>query len=421
MTLTTVLIRLLLFFAVLFLLDTYVFKGIAAAMSQFQPRIRSVVKLVYWTANVAFMVFAAWVFIDFPKVAGPTSPQIKVLFMLFVLLYIPKLVFGLFLLGEDAWRLLRAGWVGVSKLSGNGEALDFFESRRRFVSQVGVFAASIPFLGILYGVTRGKYNYKVHRAEIAFKDLPKEFDGLTITQLSDVHSGSFDNRREVEAAVALANEQGSDIMFFTGDLVNNRADEMVPWVDVFRELKAPMGIYSVLGNHDYGDYSPWPSAEAKQANLEHLFDIHEQVGFKLLKNEHLKIERNGATIDLLGIENWGAGGFTKYGDLEKTLSGTNGDSFKILLSHDPSHWEHQVMEHDTHIHLTLSGHTHGMQFGFEIPGIRFSPVQFRYPRWAGLYKENDRYLYVNRGFGFLGFPGRVGIWPEITVITLRTA
>jgi uncharacterized protein len=197
---------------------------------------------------------------------------------------------------------------------------------------------------------------------------------------------------------------------------------MDPWIDVFKELKAPMGIYSIFGNHDYGDYARWYNIDQKKANLDKLVNVHKQLGFHLMRNENLKLERNGATIDLIGVENWGKGHFSKYGDLDKALDGTTPDSFKILLSHDPSHWEEKVMYNDNdHIHLTFAGHTHGMQFGIEVPGIKFSPAQFRYKRWGGLYEENNRYLYVNRGLGFLGFPGRVGIWPEITVVTLRCA
>jgi predicted MPP superfamily phosphohydrolase len=203
--------------------------------------------------------------------------------------------------------------------------------------------------------------------------------------------------------------------------VNNRSDEMDNWMDVFGKLKAPMGVYSTLGNHDYGDYSTWPSAEAKQANMEKLYGIHKQLGFKLLRNENTKIYRKGDYIELLGMENWGSGGFSKYGDFTKTLQGTEANSFKLLMSHDPSHWDVQVMNHPTLVHLTLAGHTHGAQLGVELPWIRFSPVQFRYKHWAGLYMENNRYLYVNRGFGYIGVPGRIGIWPEITVITLRSA
>jgi len=411
------------FFLVLFLIDLYVFKGVKTVFSTSSFPVKRIASWVYWSINILFILCTLYAVSTFSYNARHTTFIFSFVAAAFVLLYIPKLIFGVFLLGEDIYRLFRATGVGVYKLAATSPApVELFESRRKFVSQFATLVAGVPFLSIIYGVTKGKYNFKVHKVELAFKDLPKEFDGLKITQLSDIHSGSFDAPEPVKNAVKLANAQGSDIMFFTGDLVNSNSDEMDPWIDVFKELKAPMGVYSIFGNHDYGDYARWYSVEQKKANLEKLVNIHKQLGFHLMRNESLKLERNGATIDLIGMENWGKGGFSKYGDLNKSLVGTTPGSFKILLSHDPSHWEEQVMYHPTeHIHLTFSGHTHGMQFGIEVPGIKFSPIQFRYKRWGGLYEENNRHLYVNRGFGFIGFPGRVGIWPEITVFTLRSA
>jgi hypothetical protein len=341
---------------------------------------------------------------------------------LFVLLYVPKLILVVSLLLEDVYRLLRAGGVGLGKISTDSfSAVPYFEGRRKFFSQVGLMLAAIPFVSILYGVTKGKYNFKVHRVTLKFKDLPPAFEGLTITQLSDIHSGSFDDEAAVKRGIDLANEQKSDIIFFTGDLVNSLASEMDPWISSFKQLHAPMGIYSIFGNHDYGDYSTWDSAEEKQKNHNRLKEIHKELGFRLLLNENTRIEKNGQYLSLIGLENWGNGSFAKYGDLDKSIAGVPDDAFKILLSHDPSHWDAQTLHYPKHIHLTLAGHTHGMQFGVEIPGIKWSPVQYRYPHWAGLYEGNGKSLYVNRGFGFIGFPGRVGIWPEITVITLQKA
>jgi predicted MPP superfamily phosphohydrolase len=414
---------LIIFFAILILIDFYVYYGIKAAFSKSSARTRRGVNITYWLTNIFFFVFGLYIVFTFSSASTSTSTPFKLFAASFVILYVPKIVFGLFLLAEDIYRVLRAAGVGIYKLANKDSAssVQFFQSRRRFISQVATLAASIPFAGSIYGVTKGKYNFKIHKAEIAYKDLPKEFDGFTITQLSDIHSGSFDDIDAVRHGIMLANAQNSDIMFFTGDLVNFRSSEMEPWIKVFKELKAPMGIYSTLGNHDYGDYVQWPTEEEKKANLDRLCVIHNELGFNLLRNQSVKIQKNGASFDLLGMENWGRGGFSKYGDLEKTFAGSSPDSFKILLSHDPTHWEEQVMNNPRMINLTFAGHTHGMQFGFEIGGIRFSPIEFRYKRWAGLYAENNRYLYVNRGFGFLGFPGRVGIWPEITVITLKCA
>jgi len=414
------LLRMLLFFGILFLVDWYVFSAVKTIFSS--ARARTIASWVYWMFSAFFFLLSIYVFLTVSRSAGPSDPGVKVLMASFVLLYIPKLAIILFLGLEDVYRLLRAGVVGVLKVSGNDivSNVSYFESRRKFISQLAALAASIPALGILYGITKGKYNFKVHRVELAFKDLPAAFHGMTITQISDLHVGSYDDKEEVQRAVELINEQKSDVVFFTGDLVNNRATEMESWVDTFSQIDAPMGKYSILGNHDYGDYIQWPSEQAKHENMYQLYHMHERIGFKLLRNQNHRFEKDGQYIELLGMENWGKG-FAQYGNLDQTMHGTQKESFKILLSHDPSHWEEEVMDHKENIHLTLAGHTHGMQFGFEIPGFRFSPSQLKYKRWAGLYTENQRNLYVNRGLGFIGFPGRVGIWPEVTVITLLKA
>jgi uncharacterized protein len=327
------------------------------------------------------------------------------------------LVIILFLFGEDLYRLV----YGVGrKIFSSESATSFFPGRRKMISQIALGMAALPMAGMIYGMIRGKYNYRVIKHSLVFPDLPEAFDGYQITQISDIHSGSFDNPEKIAYAVDLINQQKSDVILFTGDLVNNEATEMLPWMDTFSKLKAPQGVFSVLGNHDYGDYIPWESEAAKEANLEHLKQIQKDMGFELLLNEHRFLEKNGEKIALVGIENWGAGGFKKAGDLQKAVDGLSKEEFKILMSHDPSHWDAQVIHDDKHFHLTLAGHTHGMQFGIEIPGwIKFSPVQWRYPRWAGVYKEKGQFLNVNRGFGFLAYPGRVGIWPEITVIELK--
>ncbi|GFS04096.1 phosphoesterase [Elysia marginata] len=281
--------------------------------------------------------------------------------------------------------------------------------------------SSIPFSGLIYGMWKGKYDFRVLRYSLDFEDLPREFDGFTLTQISDIHSGSFDNKAKVRYAIDLINNQNSDVIFFTGDLVNDRAVELVPWMDIFSKLSAKKGVYSVLGNHDYGDYSKWKSKYEKAQNLKQLKQTQKDLGFDLLLNEHRFLERNGQKISILGVENWGSRGFRQNGDLEKALENAPEEGFKILLSHDPTHWEKKVLGSNIHIHLTLSGHTHGMQFGVEIPGlVKWSPSQWIYKYWAGLYEESGKYLNVNRGLGFIGFPGRAGIWPEISVITLRT-
>ncbi|MFQ3239943.1 MAG: putative MPP superfamily phosphohydrolase [Olleya marilimosa] len=296
----------------------------------------------------------------------------------------------------------------------------YLPSRRKFISQIGLGLAAIPFASLLYGMYQGRYNYKVLKYTLHFEDLPEAFDGYKMTHISDIHSGSFDNKEKINYAVDLVNKQKSDVIVFTGDLVNNKASEMYDWKDTFSRLSANDGVFSVLGNHDYGDYVDWATEKDKQDNLNELITIQKEIGFDLLLNESRYIQKDGQKLALVGVENWGKGGFKKAGDLDKASSNIAAGDFKILLSHDPSHWAEKVIDHDNHYHLTLSGHTHGMQFGIEIPGwIKWSPVKWRYKHWAGIYKEKGQYINVNRGFGYLAYPGRVGIWPEITVIELK--
>jgi hypothetical protein len=320
------------------------------------------------------------------------------------------------LLGEDIIR----GFYGLyDKFIAKNEVLHV-PSRRKFISQIGLGLAAIPFASLLYGMVKGKYNFRVLNYTLHFEDLPDAFDGYKLTQISDIHSGSFDNKEKIEYAIDLVNEQQSDIILFTGDMVNNKASEMLPWKETFGRLKAKDGKYSVLGNHDYGDYVDWNSVAEKKKNLQDLKDIQKEIGFDLLLNEHRYLEKDGEKIAIVGVENWGKGGFKKAGDLKKASSQISSDDFKILMTHDPSHWDAEVVNDDYHYHLTLSGHTHGMQFGIEIPGwIKWSPAKWRYTQWAGIYEALGQYINVNRGFGFLAYPGRVGIWPEITVIELK--
>jgi predicted MPP superfamily phosphohydrolase len=332
-------------------------------------------------------------------------PQFISLLMSVVLIsFVPKIVAMPVLMLEDLTRLFRG-----------------FPPRSLWVSELAIAVAAIPFIGFLYGLTRGRHDYRVHKETLYFDNLPAAFDGFTLTQLSDIHSGSFTSRKGVEKGIAMVNAQKSDVILFTGDMVNNQASEMDPWIETFAKLKAPMGKYSVLGNHDYGDYMRWENEGLKHANLNRLKEVHAGMGFRLLLNESLSIEKDGERISLVGVENWGKGGFHKYGDLDRALANVPAGAFKILMSHDPSHWDAVVLGHSTPVNLTLSGHTHGAQFGIELFGFKWSPIKYVYDQWAGLYQKNGKYLYVNRGFGFLGLKGRVGIWPEITVITLKKA
>ena len=318
------------------------------------------------------------------------------------------------LLLEDITRLIKA----IFRKPTNAPRIP---SRRKFVSTLGWGLAAIPFASILYSIFKGKYNYKVWKYTLYFDNLPKAFDGYRITQISDIHCGSFDNYEKIRYGVDLINSQKSDVILFTGDLVNNLANEVHNWKSLFATLQAPDGVFSIMGNHDYGDYSSWETPEAKQQNLEHLFQLQKQMGWQLLLNEHCYLERNGEKIALIGVENWGHGRFSKYGDLNKAMEGVNTEDFKILMSHDPTHWQEIVLPENKDIQLTLSGHTHGMQCGIEIPGwLKWSPSQYIYKYWGGMYEEGGKYLNVNRGFGYHAFPGRLGVWPEITVIELKT-
>ncbi len=335
----------------------------------------------------------------------------------FISLFVFQLVLILFLLFEDIVRIPITIYNFFTKTQSD---LGYLPGRRKLLSQIALGLAAVPLVSLLYGMYRGRYNYKVLHYALEYDDLPEAFDGFTMTQISDIHSGSFDNAEKVHYGVDLINEQKSDVIFFTGDLVNNKCDEVLPWVTTFSQLKATHGVYSVLGNHDYGDYADWENDAAKGENMERLYATQKKMGWDLLRNEARWIEKDGQKIAVVGVENWGKGGFKKAGDLNQALSGVAPEDFKILLSHDPSHWEAEVLPHPAPVQLTLSGHTHGMQFGIEIPGwFKWSPVQWRYKQWAGIYGTEQQRLNVNRGFGFLAYPGRVGMWPEITVITLK--
>jgi predicted MPP superfamily phosphohydrolase len=361
----------------------------------------AIILWTYWLADFLLVTGILYIILGRKRGGLPTG-LISWLMALMVLSFVPKLFALPILLLEDITRLFRG-----------------FPPRDVWVSWAAVAVAAIPFLGLLFGLTRGRHHYKVHRETLYFPDLPPAFDGFTITQLSDIHAGSFSSEKGVNKGINLVNAQHSDLILFTGDLVNNKASEMDGWIPAFSRLQAPYGKYAVLGNHDYGDYTTWENEGDKYANLNSLKKVHKEIGFKLLLNESTTIEKDGQAITLIGVENWGKGGFHKYGSLTKATANVEDGQFKILMSHDPSHWEAKTLQHAKRIDLTLAGHTHGMQFGIELFGFKWSPIKYVYGQWAGLYENGSRYLYVNRGFGFLGFKGRVGIWPEITVITLK--
>ena len=323
----------------------------------------------------------------------------------------------LFLILEDFIRLPL--WIYNLINKGIVNPIRFIPQRRIFLSQLSILLASIPASALLIGMIRGKYNYKVIKHQLSFKRLPVDFNGFKIIHISDFHCGSFDNKEKLSYGIDLINQQNADIILFTGDMVNNIADEVLPWKELISSLRAPHGKYAVLGNHDYGDYTSWEKEEDKINNLKKLITLENEMGFTVLNNSNKKIKFKDSSIDLVGVENWGSG-FKKKGDLDLALKNTNSEDFKILMSHDPTHWQEKVLLHQQKIDLTLSGHTHGMQFGIEIPGIiKWSPAKYRYKHWAGVYQETGQIINVNRGFGFLAYPGRVGIYPEITLITLQ--
>lgn len=371
--------------------------------------------IFYYVTSAIALFYIVYQLYHFDRSVGQT-PKTMMTMGLLLLLYVPKLLLTIILFGEDIIRFF-AGLFGVITKSGSE---GFLPERRRFVSQIALGIAAIPFASFLYGITVGKYNFKVIKQTLFFPDLPDAFDGTTITHISDVHSGSFDDAEKIQYAIDLINEQNSDMVLFTGDIVNTHATEMDPWIDTFKGIHNPkFGKFSILGNHDYGEYLDWKSQAEKKANFEGIKAIHDKIDFKLLLNEHVKIKKDNQELAIVGVENWGRK-FGERGDLNLASKGLSKEDFKIVLSHDPSHWDEKIQHDDNHYHLTLSGHTHGFQFGIEIPGwIKWSPVQYVYKQWAGLYENAGRYIYVNRGFGFHAYPGRVGIMPEITVIELK--
>lgn len=369
------------------------------------PTILSVAALLWWI---------------FANPYGVTSNARNWIITGVVTVYFSKLFAVLILFADDIQRGVRyaISFFSNDKPAGlPGKPI----ARSEFLSQAALVAASVPFGAFTYGIISGAHDYRVKRLTLSLPNLPKSFDGITIGQLSDIHTGSFFNKTAVRGGVEMLMKEKPDVIFFTGDLVNNKADEVANYIDVFSKVRAPLGVYSVTGNHDYGDYMSWDSASAKAKNFQDLIAAHKELGFDLLMNEHRWLEQGGEKLAILGNENWGAGRFSKYGKLHEAHAGTEEASVKILLSHDPSHWDAQVRPKFKDIDLMLAGHTHGFQFGVEIGGFKWSPSQYIYKQWAGLYQQDQQYLYVNRGFGFLGYPGRVGIPPEITVITLKKA
>lgn len=403
---------------IMLLLDLYVFQVVKGLTSGASEKTRLIIHSAYWTLSVSAVAFLLLL----PYFNSDTWPKTlrNYLFATFAGLFIAKLFAAVFFLIDDVrrsitWVLSRVFPETDTKTNTNGA---WNLSRSAFLSWLGLGVGTGFFATFVYGFSN-KYNYHIKRVKLAYTNLPAGFKGLKIVQVSDIHSGSFTNKEAVNKGVDLILKENADLILFTGDLVNDHAGEMENYMDVFNRLKAPMGVFSTLGNHDYGDYVEWPSIEAKRKNLETLKQIHGKLGWRLLMNEHVPLQRNGDTIALLGIENWSAlARFPKYGKMDLAYAGTEKYPFKILMSHDPTHWDAEVRPKYGDIDLALAGHTHGMQFGVETPFFKWSPVQWVYRQWAGLYEEGRQKLYVNRGYGFIGYPGRVGILPEITVLEL---
>jgi uncharacterized protein len=402
---------------IMLLLEIYVFQAIKLVVPPASPKIRIMIYVIYWL----FALLMIGILIAFPYLNYEAWPkQVRTyLFSLIVAAFFSLLIASLFLALDDIRR--GATWI-IVKIFRNASPGANTESegitRSAFLSWLGLALGGGLFSTMVYGFSN-KYNYTIRRLNLGFNNLPEAFKGLKIVHISDIHAGSFMDKKAVQRGVSKIMKERADLILFTGDLVNDRAVEMSDYMDVFNQLDAKFGVYSTLGNHDYGDYYRWPSSDEKIANLEQLKQIHGQLGWRLLMNENVILEQNSQHLALIGVENWSAkGNFAKYGKMEKAYSGTENIPFKILMSHDPSHWDAEIRQKYIDVDLMLAGHTHGMQFGVELPGFKWSPVQYMYKQWAGLYAEGNQKLYINRGFGFIGYPGRVGILPEITVITL---
>lgn len=396
-----------LFIAAIFLfLEVYIFQAIRTLTDNFW------IRLGYVILSLAIYSVLAYEITHFQR-SDRSTVRAQISISLFLVFILPKVFIVLFLLVDDIFRT--GGYlVGLT----TKPAENFFPERRKFLSLIGLGLGGVLSALFIDGITFGKYRHTVRRVKVKFANLPKSFKGYKIIQISDVHSGSFSDPGKLRHAIDLINEQNPDLVLFTGDMVNNVADEFKPFIPLFSKIKAKDGKFAVLGNHDYGDYVKWNSKDEQKKNLDTLIDYQRQAGFDMLRNENRIIEKEGEKIYILGVENWGLKPFPQYGDIDKALENVPQDATKILMSHDPTHFDYVVKKHPKDIHLTLSGHTHGMQFGLDLKNIKWSPVQYRYPKWADLYESEGKMLYVNRGFGVLGYPGRVGVLPEITLFEL---
>lgn len=395
------------------LIDYYFFQAVKTSARDFSQGIKNGIFWTYWIFTAFSISFILFLML-FPENFLPKFTKIYIASFIMIIV-ISKIAGSLFLLVDDAARIVK--WLALK--TGFFSENYFSSSRAKFLSQTGIIISFLPFTSLIYGMMKTAFDFKVRKIKLHLPNLPDAFNGYRIAQISDIHSGSFSNAKPLKKAVGILLREKPDLIFFTGDLVNNRASEAENFISEFSAIKAPDGVFSILGNHDYGDYVHWESKEAKAKNFENLVNLHKKFGWDLLRNENRVIEKNGECLAVIGVENWGAAmRFPKYGDLETAKKGVENIPVKLLLSHDPSHWEAKVLSEHPDIDVTFSGHTHGFQFGIEIPGFKWSPVQYVYKQWAGLYEKGMQKIYVNRGLGFLGYLGRVGILPEITVFEL---
>lgn len=424
------------FISFAFLIDLYSWQAVRALVRDKSEIRRKVFAYIYWTIPVLVFIY----FMSGLIFQGKNGNNfIKIYFAgFYFVIYISKFVVCIFLIFDDLKRLFKIIWRKI--LSQNqsknivdptqGDVLEHIHeeeieekekiSRSQFLATTGLLVSAAPLIILSRGIIKGAYDYRVRRVQLYLPNLPSGFEGVKLLQISDVHTGSFTDRDAVYKGIQMIKQENADLVFFTGDIVNSMTDELYDWQNIFAEIKAPMGVFSIYGNHDYGDYvSNWASKEAKEKNLADLAQAHKNMGWNLLRNEHITLTKNNQRIGIIGVENWGdRGRFQKYGDIEKATKNMPDVPVKLLLSHDPSHFDSIVSKNHKDIDVTFSGHTHGFQFGIEIGSFQWSPSQYIYPHWAGLYKVDNQQIYVNRGFGFLGYPGRVGILPEITVFTL---
>ncbi|MEN8192342.1 MAG: metallophosphoesterase [Bacteroidota bacterium] len=412
-------LTLFIFSAIILLIDYYTFTGLKKIEVGFSLKTKRILNIIFW--SIPGIIFLGILFLFmFRESSDPAYAMVYVhsLSGIFLAVYIPKIFFILFNIIDDIWH--SAKWAAFKiKRTKTDDSEGKKITRNQFLTRAGLIISGLPFVSIIYGIAWGRFDFIVRKSNVEFENLPEAFNGFKIAQISDFHIGSYLTHKEkVEEIVKLINTQNPDVVLFTGDFVNNVSEEADEFVSILSKMKAKFGVYSVLGNHDYGEYVPWDSPAKKAANLHRLISLQEDMGFNVLLNSNEKIQIGNEFITLIGVENWGLPPFPQYGDLGKATSGVEKDTFKILMTHDPTHWDEQVLGY-TNIDLTLSGHTHGAQFGIEIPGWRWSPVDLRYKRWGGVYREGNQVLNVNTGIGFIGFPGRVGMPPEVGLITLN--